>query len=58
MITFLGAIIFITVIAIGAADWMSGLRPFQKYTAPWRVAGATHDAPDPPRRRRRRAHDS
>jgi hypothetical protein len=54
MITFLGVIIFATVLAIGAADWNSGLRPFQKYTPPWMVTGA----PERPRRRRRRAHDS
>ena len=40
MITFLGVIIFVTVLAIGAADWNSGLRPFQKYTPPWMVTGA------------------
>lgn len=56
MITFLGIIIFVTVLAIGAADWNSGLRPFQKYTPPWMATGATHGAPERPRRRR--AHDS
>jgi hypothetical protein len=55
MITFLGVIIFATVLAIGAADWNSGLRPFQKYTPPWMATGAT---PVRPRRRPRRAHDS
>jgi hypothetical protein len=54
MITFLGVIIFVTVLAIGAADFKSGLRPFQKYTPSWSVTGATHDAPERPRR----AHDS
>ena len=58
MITFLGVIIFVTVLAIGAADWNSGLRPFQKYTPPWMATGAAHGAPERPRRRRRRAHDS
>ena len=58
MITFLGVIIFVTVLAIGAADWNSGLRPFQKYTPPWMATGVTHGAPEHPRRRRRGAHDS
>lgn len=58
MITFLGAIVLATVIAIGALDRNSGLRLLQKYESPWRAG------PRPPRRntpkpaRRRRAHDS
>lgn len=59
MITFLGAIIFATVVAIGVADWHNGLRLFQKYdTSPWGATGAARGAPTRPRRRRRRAHDS
>jgi hypothetical protein len=58
MITFLGAIIFMTVLAIGAADWNSGLGLFQKYTPAWRVAGGPRVASGSPRRRQRRAHDS
>jgi hypothetical protein len=33
MITFLGAIIFVTVVAIGAADRRSGLGLFQMYAS-------------------------
>lgn len=59
MITFLGFIIFATVIAIGLADRHNGLRLFQKYhTVPWGVPGAARGAATPTRRRRRRAHDS
>ena len=58
MITFFGAVIFATVIAIGALDRNSGLRLLQKYESPW------HANSRPPRRntsksaRRRRARDS
>jgi hypothetical protein len=59
MITFLGTIIFVTVIAIGMADRYSGLRLFQKnYASPWRPRGAARVAPEQLRRRQRRAHDS
>jgi hypothetical protein len=58
MITFFGAIIFATVIAIGALDRNSGLRLLQKYESPW------HAHSRPPRRntsksvRRGRTRDS
>ena len=55
MITFLGTVIFATVIAIGALDRNSGLRLLQKYESPWH-AGPRRDTPKPVRRRR--AHDS
>lgn len=58
MLTFLGAIIFVTVIAIGAADRNSGLRVFQKYESPWMITGPPRDPPDRSRRRQRRGHDS
>jgi hypothetical protein len=58
MITFLGAIIFMTVIAIGAADWHSGLGLFQKYTPVWRDAGGPRVASGSPRRRQRRDLES
>ncbi|MDT7652888.1 MAG: hypothetical protein QOI36_4294 [Pseudonocardiales bacterium] len=59
MITFLGTIIFVTVIAIGVADRYSGLRLLEKYNAsPWRATRPARVARDPLRRRRRRAHDS
>ena len=54
MITFLGAIIFMTVIAIGASDWNSGLGLFQKYTPAWRDADGPRVPSGPPRRRQRR----
>jgi hypothetical protein len=48
MITFLGTIIFVTVIAIGVADRYSGLRLFQKsYASPWRAKGAARVAREP-----------
>jgi hypothetical protein len=56
MITFLGAIIFATIIMIGVLDRNSGLRLLQKYEPPWH-AGPRRD-PSRPARRRRRARDS
>jgi hypothetical protein len=54
MITFLGFIIFATVIAIGAADRNSGLGVFQKYESPWGPTGRPRDASVPSRQRRGR----
>jgi hypothetical protein len=53
MITFFGAFIFATVIAIGAHDRNSGLRLLQKYESPWH-AGPRRDPARPARRRRAR----
>jgi hypothetical protein len=58
MITFFGAIIFATVIAIGTLDRNSGLRLLQKYESPWR---ANFRPPRPKAfksARRRRARDT
>jgi hypothetical protein len=52
MITFLGALIFVTIIMIGALDRNSGLRLLQKYESPWQ-AGPRRDPSRPARRRRR-----
>jgi hypothetical protein len=51
MITFLGAIIFATVIVIGVLDRDSGLRLLQKYESPWQ-AGPRRDPWRPARRGR------
>jgi hypothetical protein len=53
MVTFLGLVIFATVIMIGALDRNSGLRLLQKYESPW-DAGPPRD----PSRPARRARDS
>jgi len=54
MITFLGLLIFATIVMIGALDRNSGLRILQKYESPW------HAGPrrNPSRAARRRARDS
>ncbi|TWF80668.1 hypothetical protein FHX44_116611 [Pseudonocardia hierapolitana] len=56
MITFLGAIIFVTVVMIGALDRNSGLGLLQKYESPWH--GGPRRTPSRPAGRRRRARDS
>lgn len=53
MITFFGAVIFATVIAIGVHDRNSGLRILQKYQSPSH-AGPRRDTSKPGRRRRAR----
>jgi hypothetical protein len=53
MITFFGAIIFATAIAIGALDRNSGLRLLQKYESPWHAGPRRHTS-KPARQRRAR----
>jgi hypothetical protein len=58
MITFLGAIVFATVIAIGTLDRNSGLRLLQKYESPWRAHSRPSQRNTSKSARRRRARDS
>ena len=54
MITFLGTILFVTILYIGSLDGRSGLSPFGKYTS----ASTGGERPWPGGRRRRRGDGS
>lgn len=53
MITFLGTILFVTILYIGSIDGRSGLSLFDKYTS----ASAAGDRSRPGDRQRRRGND-